>query len=153
MHPICVIEFILFIFVQPNPEDFKTPQKVRYHWGGEWEEFNPRFMEYRYNGGQHVDIITNPNVTLDGIRRMLVVEANFTIKGYCDIWTLEGFRRSLITSDRRLRIWWASTIPGPDGLIHLIGVFRPESSSLLQNIDSDSETEQDVTLEPYIPEG
>lgn len=127
--------------MQKDPENFKAPKRVRYHWGGSWEALEPNnFLKsifyFRYVGGKHVDKTTSPTVKILDITNMLKEVACVDPHCHWDMWSLQGNIRSSIGNDVQLSMWWSTIDNDEEGLVHLYidwikdfqGVYHPNGS-------------------------
>lgn len=105
-----------------DPANFTEPKAIRYHWGGQWVEIQS--LSYKYNGGEHVDKITMPNLTLEGVLKMLMVTTNFHHMGWWRLYGLDGTTRTLIRNEKDLFVWWTTTHPDDEGHSHLYVEFH-----------------------------
>ena len=101
--------------MQKNPDDFTTPKKVRYHWGGTWECIKPP-TNYRWVGGKYVDRLTIPRVTLADVVNMVRILAGENTRCQREMFLLAGEYRSFINHEVQFNIWWTSEEPDSEGL-------------------------------------
>lgn len=130
-----VITLSLCIPLQLDPADFVEAKKIRYHWGGEWEQIGS--MRFKYNGGQYVDKITQPSLTLEGVVKLYRGLCNFHERGWFNLYGHDTLSRTQTRDEKQLLTWWAVTTPDSEGLSHLCIEFHRGEANAIFPLDGD----------------